>query len=255
MNILIVEDELYAAEYLQGMIEKLFPDTVVLDRLESVKKTISWFNEDNSPDLAFFDIQLADGLSFEVFDNVKVECPVIFTTAYDEYALQAFKVNSIDYLLKPIDKDELKSSIEKYLRIYRSAGQNKEQLPLQNLEEVIQLLKKQYKRRFLVKVGEHIRSIHADDILCFYSMAKASYIQTKSDRHYVMDHSLEQVEELVDPSRFFRVNRKFIIELDAIADIISYSNSRLKILLKKPAEEEIIVAREKVRAFKQWLEQ
>ena len=254
MKILIVEDEVMAAERLREMILSHFPDTAVLGRLDSISTAVKWFSDNGPPDLAFFDIQLADGLSFEIFTQCKVNCPVIFTTAFDEYALKAFKVNSVDYLLKPIDTDELKTAIEKYFSLYLKDSDPTPALSSQGIEEVLKLLTRQYKNRFIVKVGDHIKTIRADDILCFYSMAKASYIQTTNDRHYVIDQSLEQVEALVDPAAFFRVNRKFIIALDAISDIISYTNSRLKVILHKPAEEDIIVSREKVKEFRQWLD-
>lgn len=252
-RILIIEDEVIAARRLQDMIMEAYPGSKIVARLESISKAVEWFSDNEAPDLAFFDIQLADGLSFEIFEKADVICPVIFTTAYDEYALKAFKVNSIDYLLKPIDAKELKAAIGKYQTLHMNNRPDTASPP--NIDKVLKLLTNQYKSRFVTKVGEHIKSIHVDDILCFYSLAKATYLQTREDRHYVIDHSLEQVEELIDPSRFFKVNRKFIIQLDSIKDIISYTNSRLKVVLHKETEEEIIVAREKVKEFKQWLEQ
>jgi len=252
MRVLIVEDEVLAAERLQEMVIKAIPGVEVVAQLDSISTAVKWFEQNDSPDLAFFDIQLADGLSFEIFDRTRVGCPVIFTTAYDEYALKAFKVNSIDYLLKPIDHDELAAAINKYNNIHSST--NPETPGWQEVEDVLKMLTRQHKSRFVVKVGDRIRSVPADEILCFYSLAKATYIQTVDDRHYVMDHSLEQIETLVDPVQFFRVNRKFIIAMDSIADIISYTNSRLKVTLNHKTEEEIIVAREKVKDFRQWLE-
>lgn len=252
MKVLIIEDEVLAAERLRGMVENILPEADILDTLDSITKATGWFGEHDSPDLAFFDIQLADGLSFEIFEKADVLCPVIFTTAYDEYALKAFKVNSIDYLLKPIDHDELKAAIDKYRELH--SNRNGKYIQAQNIDHVLRQLTQQYKSRFVVKVGDHIRSIHTEDIICFYSMSKASYLQTNEDRHYVMDYPLEQLEALLDPARFFRVSRKFIVAIDAISDIISYSNSRLKIILKQETEEEIIVAREKVKSFKAWLE-
>lgn len=254
MKILIIEDEVMAAERLREMVLEVIPAVKIMAVLDSISSAVQWFNGNDQPDLAFFDIQLADGLSFEIFEQAAVICPVIFTTAFDEYALKAFKVNSIDYLLKPIDADELQSAIEKYQRIHAVSEKLNPSLSSQNIDNVLKLLTQQYKSRFVLKVGERIRSIQVDDIQCFYSMAKASYLQTKENRHYVMDHSLDQVEALVDPGYFFRVNRKYIIALEAIEDIISHSNSRLKVRLKKPVEEEIIVAREKVKDFKQWLD-
>lgn len=254
MNVLIIEDEVMAAERLQEMVLEVIPELNILAVLDSISSAVQWFNRNDQPDLAFFDIQLADGLSFEIFEQTTVICPVIFTTAFDEYALKAFKVNSIDYLLKPIDADELSTALIKYQSIHSASGNAKHPLSSQSIDSVLKLLTHQYKSRFVLKVGERIRSIPVNDIQCFYSMDKASYLQTKEDRHYVMEHSLDQVEALVDPEHFFRVNRKFIIAIEAIEDIISYSNSRLKLRLKKPVEEEIIVAREKVKDFKQWLD-
>lgn len=252
MRVLIIEDEVLAAERLADMVMKLLPQTEIMAKLDSISAAVRWFGENPSPDLAFFDIQLADGISFEIFEKTRVDCPVIFTTAYDEYALKAFKVNSIDYLLKPIDDNELKRAIDKYHFLHANTGEP--QNITQNIDNVIRLLTKQYKSRFVVKVGEHIRSVPTDEILCFYSMAKASYFLTEDNRNYVMDHSLEQIANLVDPDRFFRVSRSYIVAIDAITDIISYSNSRLKLKLKHPTEDDIIVAREKVREFKLWLE-
>jgi len=252
MKVLIIEDEVLAAERLEEMLRKAIPGVEILDILDSISSASKWFDNHDKPDLAFFDIQLADGLSFEIFERSDVTCPVIFTTAYDEYALKAFKVNSIDYLLKPIDAEELQSAIGKFKRFHDQNDTSG--ASIQNIDSVLKLLSKQYKSRFVVRVGERIRSIHVDDIQCFYSMEKASFLQTTDDRHYTLDHSLEQIETLVDPDIFFRVNRKFIIALDCIQDMISHSNSRLKISLKQPADEEIIVAREKVKEFKQWLE-
>lgn len=248
MRVLIIEDEVLAAERLGKMVADAIPGVEILGFLDSISTASAWFNENDPPDLAFFDIQLADGLSFEIFEQADVVCPVIFTTAYDEYALKAFKVNSIDYLLKPIDAHELKTAIEKYRSIHEQA------YPMANMDTVLRQLTKKYKSRFVVKVGEHIRSIHVDEIQCFYSMEKASYLQTNEDRNYVIDHSLEQVEILVDPDSFFRVNRKFLVSRDAIRDIISYTNSRLKLSLIHPTEEDIIVSREKVRGFRKWLD-
>jgi len=252
MKVLIIEDEIMAAERLGEMVRKAIPGVEVYATLDSISSAVRWFSGNESPDLAFFDIQLADGLSFEIFEQTKVGCPVIFTTAYDEYALKAFKVNSIDYLLKPIDEEELASAIKKYRELHDSKKESV--IPDSNIDNVLKLLTKQYKSRFVVRVGERIRSIPVDEIKCFYSMEKANYIQTTEDRHYNIDHSLEQIEALIDPGMFFRVSRKFIVSLNAIEEIISHSNSRLRIVLTQKTEEDIIVAREKVKDFKRWLE-
>jgi len=251
MNVLIIEDEKLAADHLSSLIRLYDSEITILDRLDSVKKSVQWFNSNPQPDLAFMDIQLADGISFEIFDQTMVNCPIIFTTAFNEYALKAFKVNSIDYLLKPIDFDELKVAIDKYKEIRGVPEQNQYQLVMDN---VISMLSDNYKQRFVIKVGEHIKSIAVDDILYFYSMEKATFLHTADDHNYVIDYSIEQLENLLDPKKFYRINRKYLISMDSIKDIISYSNSRLKIELKHSKEMDAIVAREKVNKFKKWLD-
>ncbi len=251
MKVVIIEDEKLAADHLSDLIKKYDGTIEILTRLESVKKSVEWFNTNPQPDLAFFDIQLADGLSFEIFEETLVPCPIIFTTAFNEYAIKAFKVNSIDYLLKPIDFEELSTAIDKFKRI-------RGQQPVVNsqaiFDNVLNMLTDNYKQRFVVKVGERIKSIQVENILYFYSLEKATYLHTSDDRNYVIDYSVEQLENLVDPNKFFRINRKYLVSLVAIDDIISYSNSRLKIELKHNDEMDAIVAREKVQNFKKWLD-
>ena len=233
---LIVEDEQLSAERLGAMISRLFPDFVHVKTL--------------APQLAFFDIQLADGLSFEIFDQVSVPFPVIFTTAYNEYAVRAFKVNSIDYLLKPIDEVELQAAVNKF-----RAGLSK---PAINGHEAIALALSQltntYKTRFVVKVGEHLRMISAADILLFLSAEKSTFLRTIANRDYGIGYTLEQVESMVDPRQFFRINRKYLVHIKSIQDIIAYSNSRLKLNLTVPSDEDLIVSRERVNDFRKWLE-
>ncbi len=228
-------------------------DIGVSAMLHSVKEAVEWFKANDHPDLILLDIQLSDGLSFEIFERVKVKSAIIFTTAYDEYALKAFKLNSIDYLLKPIDDDELESAIEKF----------KENRPEpHNLMVDINQIKKllinpldiEYKKRFTIKVGQHLRVVDIEDIECFYSDQKATYCHTNGKKDYLIDLSLEQVEDQLDPLKFYRVNRKFIININSIADIISYTNSRLQVKLGHFSELEIIVSRERVKDFRKWLE-
>jgi DNA-binding LytR/AlgR family response regulator len=221
---------------------------------DSVKKSIEWFHENGLPDLVFMDIQLADGLSFEIFDQVSVDCPIIFTTAYQEYAIKAFKVNSIDYLLKPIDSDELKAAINKFKK-QSEAKESTAHIPLEVLKDVRRMLDQQYKNRFVVKVGDHIKSIEVKDILFFYSLDKGTYLHTNENRSLNIDFSLEAVQELVDPMKFFRVNRKYLVSHPAIEDIVVYSNSRLKLKLTYSVEDDVLVSREKVQAFKSWLDE
>jgi len=252
MRVLIVEDEKLAADHLIGLILKYDDSIEVLDRLDSVKKSVDWFNNHSQPDLVFFDIQLADGLSFEIFEKTVVHCPVIFTTAFNEYAIKAFKVNSVDYLLKPIDFSELKTAIDKFRRNQNQSQAIQYQAVVDN---VMQMLTDNYKQRFVIRVGEHIRSIPVSNILYFYSLDKATFMHTADDRNYVIDYSVEQLESLLDPAKFFKINRKYLISLHAIQDIITYSNSRLKVELKHNNEMDAIVAREKVVKFKSWLDE
>ncbi len=249
MKCLIIEDEKIAAERLSGLINSYDQAIEIIEILQSVNKAVDWLNKNQPPDLIFMDIQLADGLSFEIFEQTVVKTPVIFTTAYDEYAMKAFKVNSIDYLLKPIDPKELKNAIDKF-----KANNSPLEIPAQVFDNIMFSLTKKYKNKFVIKVGEHIKFFTIDDVQCFYSMGKCTFLQNNSGRDYALSYSLDQLEDLSDPARFFRINRKFIISLPAITDIVSYSNSRLRVKLKSNDSDELIVSREKVQDFKKWLE-
>jgi len=252
-KILIIEDEKPAAEWLQQLILKFDPQISVLAVIDSVSGAAEWFEQHSAPDLAFMDIQLADGLSFEIFERVKVPCPVIFTTAYEEYAIKAFKVNSVDYLLKPISYSELEAAFQKFGNQIRKV-EDVQPVTIELLNKVKEMLRKQYKTRFVIKVGEHLKSIPVEEILFFYSLDKATFLCTSDFKTYIVDYSLDRIAEMVDEHRFFRINRKYILSNLSIADIVFYSNSRLKIKLKKPDEENIIVSRDKVATFKEWLD-
>lgn len=251
MNVIIIEDEKPAARRLGRLLAEL--DVEVSTMLHSVEESLSWFQENEHPDLIFLDIQLSDGLSFEIFDIVDVKSAIIFTTAYDEYALQAFKLNSIDYLLKPIDDEELESAVNKY----RSLKPKSKKLSL-DFEDIKKLLvnplEREYKKRFTAKVGQHLKIINSDDVECFYSENKGTYAATSDGRNYLLDTTLENLEEELQPNTFFRVSRKFYVNINFIKDIISYTNSRLQIKLNSFSEQEIIVSRERVKDFKLWLE-
>ncbi|MEY8868866.1 LytR/AlgR family response regulator transcription factor [Meridianimaribacter flavus] len=251
MRIIIIEDEKPSARRLHRMIERL--DLTVETMLHSVEEALDWFQNNQHPDLIFLDIQLSDGLSFEIFEHIDIKSAVIFTTAYDEYALQAFKLNSIDYLLKPIDEDDLAKAVSKY----------KERLPQQqavtlDFNDIKKLLvnpiEREYKKRFSVKVGQHLKLINIDEIECFYSENKGTYAYTVEGRNYLLDLTLEQLEDELEPQTFFRISRKFFVNINAIKDMISYTNSRLQVKLKNYNEQEVIVARERVKDFKLWLE-
>jgi len=249
MNCVIIEDEKVAAERLSGLIKKYDQSIEILKIIQSVKKSVKWLNTNQAPDLIFMDIQLADGLSFEIFEQTIVKTPVIFTTAYDEYALKAFKVNSIDYLLKPIDKGELKNAIDKF-----KESNTPKEISVQVFDNILHSLSKNYKNKFVIKVGEHIKVFTTDNVQCFYSMEKYSFLQNNSGRDYAICHSLDQLEDLLDPAIFFRINRNYIVSFSAISDIISYSNSRLLVKLNSNESKDLIVSREKVQDFKKWLE-
>lgn len=250
MNIIIIEDEKPAARLLQRKVEKLGLEVHTL--LHSVEESVEWFQNNNHPDLIFLDIQLSDGLSFEIFEQIDIKSAVIFTTAYDEYALRAFKLNSIDYLLKPIDEDELEIAVNKFKnQVQKNTVSN---LDFDMIKKMILGNEtKEYKSRFSVKIGQQLKVISIDEVECFYSENKGTYLHTFENRNYLLDTTLEQIEEELNPKDFYRVSRKFIIPLKAIKEIQVYSNSRLKVILPSYKEEEVIVSREKVSDFKSWI--
>lgn len=255
MTTIIIEDEKPAARLLQRKLEKLKIEVGVM--LHSVEESIDWFSKNEHPDLIFLDIQLSDGLSFEIFEKVSIKSAVIFTTAYDEYALRAFKLNSIDYLLKPIDEDDLEAAVTKFKSLLP-----KQELQTQNLtidfEQIKKMLtnpfEKTFKKRFTVKIGQHLKVISIEDIECFFSENKGTYLHTYDNRNYLIESTLELLEQELDPVAFYRISRKFIIPMKAIKEIVVYSNSRLKVILPSYKEGEVIVSREKVSDFKTWIE-
>lgn len=251
MQVVIIEDEKPAARRLSRMLAAL--DIEVQQMLHSVEESLNWLQNNAHPELIFLDIQLSDGLSFEIFEEIEVKSAIIFTTAYDEYALRAFKLNSIDYLLKPIDEDELAAAVNQFKK-----SQPKKAEVMVNLDDIKKLLinplDRKFKRRLSIKVGAHIKIISVDDIECFYSENKATYSYTNEKRNFLLDNSLETWQEQLDPDQFFRVNRTFIVNINAIKDIVAYSNSRLKLILNSYSETEIIVSRERVKDFKTWIE-
>jgi two-component system, LytTR family, response regulator LytT len=254
MTTIIIEDEKPAARLLQRKLEKLQINVTVL--LHSVEEAIEWFSNHPHPDLIFLDIQLSDGLSFAIFEAVEIKSAIIFTTAYDEYALRAFKLNSIDYLLKPIDEDDLEIAVNKYKsRLPEKAPENPS-LAL-DFEAIKKMLtnpfEKNYKKRFTLKIGQHLKVISVDEIECFYSENKGTYLHTFDNRDYLLETTLEVLEQELEPAAFYRISRKFIIPLKAIKEIVVYSNSRLKIILPTYKAEEVIVSREKVADFKNWI--
>jgi len=247
MNIVILEDENRAANLLERLLAKVAPHMKVIAKLESVRDGIKYLQNNREPDLIFSDIQLADGLSFEIYNQVAVHCPIIFTTAYDHYAIEAFKTNGIDYLLKPIEEERLIQAIEKV----------KHFSPILELEKIRSITSqtsgKAYKSRFMVKVGDKIKSIPIEEILVFYSQ-KASYILTSDKHTYCIDYTLDQLEPMLDPETYFRINRKYIVSISACTNILAWSNSRLRLKIDGTDNPDIIVARERVQEFKNWLD-
>ena len=249
MNVLIIEDEQIAADNLEHILAETAPDIRVLDKIDSVRGAVEWLSA-NEAELIFLDIHLSDGLAFQIFEQIEVKTPIIFTTAYDQYAIKAFKVNSIDYLLKPIDKDDLQVAIEKYRELNQShtTGQPDYQRLLEALS-----LKKKYQKRFIVYVGDKIRSVKIEDIAFFYSKDKMTFLQTFKSQSYDISYSLERLEQVLNPEMFFRVNRKYIVNIEAIENMYMLSKSRLQLELCPRTDEEVFVSFSKSPEFKRWL--
>lgn len=251
MKVLIVEDELPAAKRLRKLVNEFCPEAIIMDVVDSVEGATQWLNTFEKPELIFMDIQLSDGLSFDIFNQTEVVSPVIFTTAYDQYALKAFKVNSVDYLLKPIDPEELKIAFQKFRNLHQQS-QEYDRTAIQNL--ITSITKKEYKERFLVKVGQQLNYVQTKEIAYFYSDEGLVYAMTTSNRRHVLDYTLEQLSDVLDPKDFFRINRKIIVRVEAIQKIHTYFNSRLKLEILPRTDLEVIVSRERVSDFKAWLD-
>ncbi len=253
MRTLIIEDEHLTAERIRSLILDLKKDCEVLAILESVKAAVEWFRDHEQPDLVFMDIQLADGISFDIFNQVEMDVPVIFITAYQEYAVRAFKVHSVDYLLKPVSGEDLKKALEKYDRYYRE-GHDFPRIDPRLLGNIMKMAGRSYKSRFMVRVGERIRAVEVKDVIYFYSLEKATYLHTSSHRNYVIDYTLDALEEIVDPERFFRINRQFLTSVEAIKEMIHYSGTRIKVSLAGSEDDRIYVSRKRIPAFREWLD-
>lgn len=251
-RIIIVEDEQPASSRLQKMILALGEPVQIEAIIDSVEDAVIWFNEHQPPDLAFFDIQLADGLSFNIFERTTVTCPIIFTTAYDQYAIKAFKVNSIDYLLKPINEEELKNAWDKFILLDAKHSMDIQSMLVAMKEMQAQ---KEYKERFLIKKGDQFKYLKINNVAYFCSENGLSFLIDNKGKRFVIDDKLDSLEQELSPHLFFRVNRKFIVGESAVTKISNYFNSRLKLELQPKSKEEVIVARERVSRFKDWLNQ
>lgn len=254
MKILIIEDEQLAADKLIKLIHQCDPGIEILDQLETIEDSVEWFANQAAPDLLFLDIHLADGLSFEIFEQVSVQCPIIFTTAYDQYAIRAFKTKSIDYLLKPVKLSDLKQALEKYKDLFGQQNTPDFSEEMHALATLIQGKEKIYKSRFLVKVGNVIKTIPVEEIAYFFFEDRTTLLMTKNKHKYPVKHTLDELEEILDPHQFNRANRQFIISIDAIQKIHPWFKGRLKLDLTPSQSIDLVVSSEKTKQFKEWLD-
>ncbi|MEM1337650.1 MAG: LytTR family DNA-binding domain-containing protein [Bacteroidota bacterium] len=250
MKAVIVEDEEFAAKRLGQMVSELAPEITVEATISSVESGTEWFSKHDSPDLIFLDIQLNDGYGFDILDRLEEHPPVIFTTAYNEFAIRGFKYNGLDYLLKPIVKDDLKKALEKFKKNITRNGTSANE----NLEHLKQLFQKEYKHRFMVKVGNMFKSFNVEDIAYFKSNDGMICLYTHSGQTYPIEYTIDQLEDILNPIHFFRINRKFMVSVKAVVEIHSYFNSRLLLKILPKEEEQVIVSRERTTNFKRWLD-
>ena len=250
MQILIIEDENLAAKRLIKLVKEQLRDAEIHGNLDTVTAAVNWLQNNPEPDLIFLDIQLADGISFEIFEKVKINSPIIFCTAFDQYAIKAFKLNSIDYLLKPVDPKELTTALNKF-----QSGRKVPSVTLDQIKNLLYPAHKTYKNRFLVKIGERIQTVDIQEIAFFFSEDKVTLLQTRQGKKYIIDYTLDEIEQMVDPEHCFRLNRKYISAINAIKEVFTYSNSRLKIHLENSTDNDILISRERMGAFKSWLGQ
>lgn len=249
MNVLIIEDEAAAVKRMRKMLLELDPGIEVLADLPSVEMAVAWFRTNETPDLAFFDVRLADGDSFEVFNSVEVECPVIFVTAYDEHALRAFRVNALDYLLKPIKREELAAALVRArdLRSVRNLSQFRQGVDQAGQRSITPV------KRFLIRFGDKLRVVEPKDIAYIYSQSKNTFLRTLEGRDLPLDESLDRLEKQLDPEKFFRLNRQLIVQFQSIKEMLAYSKSRVKVVLEPPFTNDAVVSSERSAAFKNWL--
>jgi two-component system response regulator LytT len=256
MKIFIVEDEDLAVKKLKKTLQSVDEEATVVGEADSIKSSVEWLQSNPAPDLILMDIELADGQSFEIFNQTKVQSPVIFITSYDEYALKAFKVNSIDYLLKPVQKEDLHSALEKYRQMRNMYKES--QSPQISMDILVKELQqklniKEYRKRFLVKHGQKLVSIETDDIAFFFSDGRLNFFKTNDNRKFVVDYTMDELCDMLDPDKYFRISRSYFISVNSVDQIHDYFGNRLLLHLKPASEKEAIVSREKVSDFKDWL--
>jgi DNA-binding LytR/AlgR family response regulator len=253
MRVIIIEDESKTAKELRSMLEELDSELMVAAILPSVSAAVKWFKENPAPELIFSDIQLGDGLSFEIFRQLTIEAPVIFCTAFDEYAVRAFESNSIDYLLKPIEEDALQRSLEKYRRLNYHLI-NIDNQYTSNLNKVIVQMDTAYKQNILVHYREKIIPVKVMDILFFYASDGSVLVYTSNDKYYPIHYTIEQMESMLNPQQFFRANRKYLVNRDTIQNIEHYFNRKLFVSMKCKVPEKIIISKIKAQSFLKWIE-
>ncbi|MBU1370207.1 MAG: LytTR family DNA-binding domain-containing protein [Bacteroidetes bacterium] len=254
MKVVIIEDEAFAALRLKKMIQNYNPEIEILAELESVAESVKWFKANPEPDLLFLDIHLEDDLSFAIFEQVNISSPVIFTTAFDEYAIKAFKLKSIDYLLKPIVPEELAAALKKYEQF---SGLHRDSIDLQSLYKLLTTTEKKYRERFSISVGTKIKMVEVADIAYFFVMDNGVYLRTTQGNNFSVDFTLDKLEEMLNPASFFRINRKYLINISSITNMVAYSRGRVKLELNPKADDEFetIVSIDRSGAFKKWLNQ
>lgn len=252
MTILIVEDEELAVKKLQKTLEAVDATAQVMGVTDSIESSVEWLQQNPTPDLILMDIELADGQSFEIFNLTEVKCPVIFTTSYDEYALKAFKVNSVDYLLKPVQKEELLAAITKFKKMQPGAtGEVSIESLVKQLQQKLQ--PKEFRKRFLVKHAQKLVSIEVSEIAYFYSDGRLNFFKTNDNRKFVVDYTMDELEDMLDPEKFFRISRSFYVSISSVEKIDDYFGNRLILGLKPVVDKEALVSREKVTEFKKWM--
>ena len=259
MKILIIEDEELAVKKLRKTLAAVDEDAIVAGTADSIKTAVEWLQENPKPDLILMDIELADGQSFEIFNLVEVKSPVVFTTSYDEYALKAFKVNSIDYLLKPVQQDELAAALSKYRKLKNIyAGKEAASSDGFNLDSLVKELQqklqpKEYRKRFLVKQGQKLVSVDVEEIAYFFSDGRLNFFKTTDNRKFVVDYTMDDLEDMLDPDSYFRISRSFYVSIASVDKIDDYFGNRLILGLKPAVDKEALVSREKVTDFKKWM--
>ncbi|PIB36645.1 hypothetical protein BFP72_15170 [Reichenbachiella sp. 5M10] len=256
MKVLIIEDERFAQDELKRLLAATPYTIEIIECFESIEETVEWFEENDEPDLVFMDIQLSDGLSFEIFQQAKVTCPIVFTTAFENYAIRAFKVNSIDYLLKPIEQKDLEAALEKYTNLKSEDEEGSVSLSVDQVQQLLKLSDEQrdYKKRFIIKSGDRLRHVSVEDIAYFYAEDDYTYLVAKEGAKYIISFKLDELVKQLDPNDFFRLSRKYIANIHSIKLVNKYFNSRLEVILQPETKDQILISRVRVPEFLSWME-